>query len=84
MRLTLPSVSDEIITWSTAASVPTRSTERLTRSSLTTSTLIAFAAWSRPRAWAVSLFEHAAAPAATTPTAVNPDNKRKTDLRIGI
>src|SRR2546421_5705257 len=59
-RLTRPSASDEIVTSSTAASVPTTSTVRCTDSCLMVSTLIERAASSRLRACAVS-FEQPAA-----------------------
>ena len=57
IRLTLPSASDETVTSSSAASVPTTSTVRRTVSWRTASTCTGFAATSRPRAWAVSDFE---------------------------
>ena len=63
--LTMPSASDETVTSSTAASVPTISTERVTVCSPTGSTLTAFAASSRPRAWAVSPFAHPVAASAS-------------------
>ena len=46
-RRTLPSASDEMTTWSTAASVPTTSTERRTASFLTAVTATSFAVFSR-------------------------------------
>ena len=58
IRLTLPSASDEIVTWSTATSVPTTSTARRTESCRTISTCTGLAAASRLLAWAVSGFEH--------------------------
>ncbi len=73
MRLTLPSASDEIVTWSTAASVPTSSTFRLTVSSLTVSILTALAVASRPRACAVSLLEQPDAAIATPTRAESAD-----------
>ena len=57
---TLPSASDETVTWSTAASVPTTSTARGTESCRTASTLIGLA-FSELRACAVSVFEQPAA-----------------------
>src|SRR3954470_8244689 len=68
MRLTLPSASDEIVTWSTAASVPTSSTARFTVSWRTVSVATPFAAASRPRACAVSVLEQPAAQVAAART----------------
>ena len=57
MLLTMPSASDETVTSSTAASVPTTSIERITVCSPTVSILTGLAVSSRPRAWALSTLE---------------------------
>ena len=64
MARTLPSASDEIVTWSTAASVPTTSIERRTEFFSTCATVTGRAALSAPRACAVSDFEQALVPSA--------------------
>src|SRR5690349_8415434 len=71
MRLTLPSASEEIVTSSTAASVPTTSTARRMESWRTVSVCTALAAFSRLLACAVSDLEQPVTESPITATTAN-------------
>ena len=85
MRLTDPSASDDTVTSSSAASVPTTSTARCTCSWRTVSTTTGLAS-SRPRACAVSDFEQPASarPAIAATAASRPGVKRDEDINSAI
>src|SRR4051812_25023292 len=77
MVRTRPSASDEMVTWSTAVSVPTTSIERRTAFFSTWPTFTGLAAASAPCAWAFCEFEQPAAASATSAAAESAAKKRR-------